>query len=85
VKGTKQFEERKMMWYEGMNGSGWWMLISGSLIWLFFIGVIALAVWSTVRTPGGGSGAAPLDILKTRLARGEITPEQYEQTRRELA
>ncbi|HFA60287.1 MAG TPA: SHOCT domain-containing protein, partial [Rhodospirillales bacterium] len=36
---------------------------------------------------GGGAGSArpdPLDILKERLARGEITPEEYEERKRVL-
>lgn len=34
---------------------------------------------------GTGSPEAPLDILKRRYAAGEITHEQFEQTRRDLA
>ena len=35
-------------------------------------------------TSGSSSGRRPLDILKERYARGEITRDQYEQMRRDL-
>jgi putative membrane protein len=55
------------------------------LFWaLILLGVVALAKW--LFSGGGGTGSArpPLDVLKERYARGEITREQYEQMRRDL-
>ncbi len=51
--------------------------------------VIALGVWLGLRWNGRGhtavNSSAPLDILKVRYARGEITREQFEQMKRDLA
>lgn len=65
------------------GGSG--MLIFGVFI---IVGIVLLVVWfarnagqSPVSTTRGES---PLDILKVRYARGEITREQYEEMRRDL-
>ena len=61
------------------------MLLFGAFI---IIGIVLLAVWlaqnagqSSVSTTRGES---PLDILKVRYAKGEITREQYEEMRRDL-
>jgi putative membrane protein len=65
-------------WHWGM-GFGW---VFGILFWvLLFLGVAALA--KLLFRGGGWPGPArrPLDILKQRYARGEITREQYEQMR----
>ena len=55
-----------------------WALIIG--------GVILLVVW-LVRNAGkttGASSESPLDILKARYAKGEITKKQYEEIKRDL-
>ena len=81
-----------MMMGEGMMGSGtlwtlspWWFLG-----WALLIGVIVaivLAVAWAVRRPGRSAepGETPLDILKRRYARGEISPEQFETMKRQLS
>jgi putative membrane protein len=69
-------------WGWGM-GFGWIFMI---LFWaLVILGIVALARWIFF-TGGsaGGAGKRPLDILKERYARGEITRDQYEQMRRDL-
>jgi putative membrane protein len=59
----------------GMHGM-WWVF------WLVVAVVVALAVWSPQRQRRSpDDDASPLDILQRRLARGEITPEAYEQAR----
>lgn len=57
---------------------------------LVIAGAVLLVVW-LVRSLAGGSftstaatGPSPLDILKMRYARGEITKEQFEEMRRDL-
>lgn len=56
----------------GMHAIGW-------AFWLV-VAVAIVAIWSASRGRRP-SDAAPLDILKRRLARGEITPEAYEQAK----
>ena len=66
-------------------GFGWIFMI---LFWaLVILAIVALAKWLFSASGFGGPGAsakAPLDILKERYARGEISREQYEQMRRDL-
>ncbi len=66
------------------------------LMVLFWVAVIGGAIWlvaALVRGnqgmgasgTGSGTGAqAPLDILQTRYAKGEITQEQFEEMKRTL-
>ncbi|HEY7761049.1 MAG TPA: SHOCT domain-containing protein [Burkholderiales bacterium] len=68
-------------WWWG-PGFGWIFMI---LFWIVIIlGIVALAKWLFSGRNGGGLGRGPLDILKERYARGQITREQYEQMRRDL-
>jgi len=71
-----------MMWYYG--GPGWfWMTMVGML--LFWGGVVALAIWLMRRSSPPQSGGDPaLDILRRRLASGEITAEEFDRTRKAL-
>jgi len=64
-------------------GFGWIFVI---LFWaLIILGVIALAKWIlSAGSAGASDSKRPLDIIKERYARGEITREQYEQMRRDL-
>jgi putative membrane protein len=57
------------------------------LFWLLtLVGVGLLAVWAIRRvSPREDYRRGPLDILKERYARGELTREQYEQMRQDLA
>ena len=53
---------------------------------LFWAGVILLVVWA-LRTFSRGKGLpqeGPQEILKRRLAAGELTHEQYEQSRKAI-
>ena len=72
-----------MMWYYGAGGLGWlWM---SSMMLLFWGGVIVLGVWA-IRSFAGSrqTGDGALDVLRRRLAAGEITPEEYEKTKKAL-
>jgi putative membrane protein len=74
----------------------WWLMFLGILIMLlFWAGVIALVVLAiraivqpSQRREDQGSSSlmseAPLEILKKRYARGEITREEYLEARRDL-
>jgi len=78
----------------GWFGFGWFWMI------LFWVLLILLIVWiitrlfpqiqignETLRQTGPGYNTreeSPLDILKMRYARGEITREEFERMRQEL-
>lgn len=74
-----------------MRGHGWmWGLGMGfgGLVMLAFWGVVVVGVILAIRSMGGFFGGpgheTPLNVLKRRYAAGQITREQYEQTRKEL-
>jgi putative membrane protein len=82
----------------GMMGGPWggrWgpgMHLLGGLSWLLILAGLVLVVTSLVRRRGAGdegpsSGPAesPLDILKRRLAKGEVSLEEYEKLKQELS
>ena len=81
-------------WYGGpygmMSGThGWLAMALGWLGMLAFVGAIVLAVVWLVRalssTDGrSAAGETPEEVLRRRFAAGEITQEEYEQTRRVL-
>ncbi len=78
------------------SGYGWWMWIAGGLMMLLFWAVVIalafFAIRAVIRSGGRSSGTtqsinrnqAPLDILKERYARGEITREEYMNMRSDL-
>ena len=53
------------------------------LLWLGLPALIAWGVWATTRPRH--TGGTPLDLLKERYARGEVTREQFDQARTDLA
>lgn len=76
-----------------MNGWGWGMGLLGGLGMLLFWGlIIGLVIWAIVALtrlsqagPSRSSAAeSALDILRRRLAAGEITPQEYDELRRKL-
>jgi putative membrane protein len=79
-----------MMYGHDMGASPWWGVVS-ILVTLAIIGVmILLIVWlvrqfQPDRTLPGARGDQPLTILKERYARGELTKEQFEQMRHDIA
>lgn len=75
-----------MMWYWG-SGGGWAMWIAGALMMLLFWGGMAALVVFLVRSfsgPRGSSGDTALEVLRRRLAAGEITTDEYERIRKTL-
>jgi putative membrane protein len=82
-------------WGPHMMWGGWFHMFFGFLMMLLFlailVGLVVLIVrWlgssehSPFRYPPGAGGRSPLDILKERLARGEIDVAEYEDRRRAL-
>jgi putative membrane protein len=74
--------------YGGMMGGGAWVML---LVWMLLLGlVVAAVVWavraSDVRASSGTSHdrprtPSPREELDLRLARGEVSPEEYETIR----
>ena len=75
-----------MAWHAG-EGMGWWMLFGGLLTIAFWATIIYLVV-ALIRPPGQGTrapGEEPVEILKRRYARGELSRDEYERMRSDLA
>ena len=73
-----------MMWpYYG--GDGWSWLWGAGMMVLFLIGVIFLGFWAlrSLSGPGDKSDTA-METLRRRLASGEISPEDFEKTKKAL-
>ena len=82
-------------WGPDMMWGGWFHMFFGFLMMLLFLAILVGLVVLVVRWLGSsehspfrhapGAGArSPLDILKERLARGEIDVAEYEERRRAL-
>ncbi len=70
---------------------GFWVLVIGGAVWLVMTLVRGSQsqASSTANPPALTAGPvkleqSPLDILKTRYAKGEITKEQFDEIRRDL-
>jgi uncharacterized membrane protein len=66
-----------------MGTLGWSMMIVMPLLWLGIPALIGWAVWAASRNRHESS--TPLDLLKQTYARGQITHDQFEQMKKELA
>ncbi len=74
-------------WSGDRWGGGWSMPFFGMIFWLLVLAGIVLVVVSLARrgaSPEQKPADAPLDILRRRLASGEITREEYEAVKKEL-
>lgn len=68
-----------MMYGNAMGPFGWIMMI------VITLAAVALIVWVVRSTaPTGRRDSDPIDILKRRLALGEIDSEEYEKRRKLL-
>ena len=76
-----------MMWFPS-SSFGWLGMGLGILIMIiFWAGLIALITWIVIKLVRSGqktSSESPLDIAKTRYARGEITKKEFEQIKKDL-
>ena len=75
-----------MMW-DGFGAMGWgWIglgMVHMLLFWvLVILGIVVLARWLASGSPEDRQ--RPLDILKARYARGEITKEQFDDMKRDI-
>ncbi len=69
---------------------GNWSVMGGLFMLLFWVFVIALAVWvvqalGRSQTRDGGATSAALRILEERLARGELDAEEFRVRRAAIA
>jgi putative membrane protein len=76
----EQYGNHPHMW-----GWSWWW----HFLWMIFlIGVIAIAVWSIVRTARRDGSTAgqkeSIEIARRRYAKGEISREEFQQIKRDL-
>jgi putative membrane protein len=69
-----------MMWYYG-SGAGWSWLWMTLMMVVFFGGLIAVAVWAIRAGMGSSRDSDAMDVLRRRLAAGEISQEDFEKTR----
>ncbi len=73
--------------FAGRYGWGGMHLLGGLFRLLIIVGVV-LMVTSAVRRQGAvsaGAAEAPLEILKRRLAKGELSREQYDELKKEVS
>ncbi len=62
-------------------GSGWW-IVMGVMMVFFWGAIIVAVVWGTRQFTGDRTqDPSALDIAKERLARGEITSEEFDRIR----
>ncbi len=75
-----------MMGFDGYNMSPWMWGLGSLMMVLFWGGLILLVVWAIRARSGPSTNGSdnPRNILKRRLAAGEITQDEYERTHRVL-
>ncbi len=74
------------MMYPGTSSFFWGIGLLGFLGMLLFWGLIIwLIYWLITQTTSKQKSARPEDILKKRLAKGEITKKEYDELRKKLS
>lgn len=61
----------------------WWMMSAMALVWIGVPALIAWALWLAARSRHEPS--TPLDVLKQTYAHGQISHDEFEQAKKELA
>ena len=63
-----------------------WWIVGPMMMFIFWAGIIAVIVWGVRQFTGAREqGGSPLDIAKERLARGEISKDEFDRIRGDLA
>jgi uncharacterized membrane protein len=67
----------------------WAFFIWRIVIWIVILGIIGVVIWLVVRTQGqhgvrSGQEETPLEIVRRRYARGEVSREEFENLKRDL-
>jgi putative membrane protein len=73
-----------MMGFDGYGMLGGLGMGFGMVLWVVLIALVAWALVSFLDNRGKQIEEAPVDILKRRYAKGEISQPEYEQAKRNL-
>ncbi len=80
-----------MMWPYGY-GSGWGWMVGGWIMMVVFWGLVIVGIVALVRSLGDRglshqtrNPEHPIEILRRRYAAGELTKEQFEEMKRNVA
>ena len=80
-----------MMWPYGYGG-GWGWMVGGWIMMLVFWALVVIGIVALVRflndrgiTSWSKAQETPLDILRRRYASGELTKEQFDEMKRNVA
>jgi putative membrane protein len=81
-----------MMWWGYGYGPGWGWAIMGWIMMVVVWGLIVVGIVALVRLLGTRSAGGPqrpadtaLEVLRRRYAAGELTKEQFEEMKRDVA
>jgi len=78
-----------MMWPYGYGGGWGWMAlgwITMLVFWALVIaGIVAAVRWANARGIASQPAETPMGILRRRYAAGELTKEQFEAMKRDVA
>ncbi len=68
-------------------GPGWGWMVGGWIMMIVLWGLVIVGVVALIRMASGSHSApdTPLEILRRRYARGELTKEQFEEMKRNVA
>jgi len=61
------------------------MMLGGTLVSLLVLVALGLGIWWLVKWSRSASESPALDVLRERYARGEISREEFEARRKDLA
>lgn len=76
------------------SGSGWGHMMyfgyGGGFMWVLFIVVIGVLIYLLIqiikiKENAGGVGESPIDILKKRYAKGELTKDEFDRMKKDLS
>jgi putative membrane protein len=77
--------------YMGGPGSGWGHMMGygygGVLMWIIFIVIFGVLIYFLMQAAKGRgrAGETPLEILKKRYAKGEITKEEFDRMKKDIS
>jgi putative membrane protein len=79
--------------YMGGPGGGWGHMMGygygygGMLMWIIFIVIFGVLIYFLMQAAKGRgrAGETPLEILKKRYAKGEITKEEFDRMKKDIS